>query len=797
MVTESFRLMKKSYNKGLNIKLCQSMFDFWQRHILGHLVYNLAASLVQIRAGFGKCITAGGQTCRSASTALRNTVNELQTAVNARGDISKWRSRGGSQSRWQAFVSVVDRVTRSKQRRFNAKELGKTKMSVRKAAAKLRIGMLGADVLKLLRKKPSLWQEPLLVTENCLIFKTKNIIQSNYTFLSSATMTTASGIEDSLPNLLDGIKRLGSPEYISILCISGTHGNLEGLSGFSDLSLLERKFYEETCKLLGIKEVTKPDPKAQPLDENAEDDAILRDPLYRMMKYNALDIKHFHKNEEGLIEYVRAFDPNAIVLDWCFTKDGDVAKILCKSGILSELWLKHERTSMVGITDGRWISLDQEQTQYLKEGSKRVGNNEVKHFVLFGGHGSGKTVLGVQTAKIVLGKLKEKYPNNNVLFVVHAGEAVLERSPLLQNIEGMLKEEDCIKHYYTLKTLQEESGIEKEPYWWRLNDILRGIQIVFEKKYNDPRINKVVLIDEAEPVTVFYKDKNWCSLEDQFDKNESMYTITCVTPFSTKEANIIVKEKLKKMEEKRLLENQIMIRQLKVSYRNSSQIQLFYNVYQAHFNSLAKDKDRDILTGEMKQPEMDPNHSSNQDGETNLLPLGPKPILLLSKKEFKKWSDNDIKEIQEKVVNMMDMNTNSFAALCFNREGKECRLCQKLNEEYQTKDDSTIKMGYMKIGDKWYDNVKGCEKDQLVIHHSGLFNYNNQFEYISRARKRLILIMDSKDLESEKPFFEIMKELRNHSETCKNDMCKEHGWNKKEVVEVVEVDKKDKLCAVS
>ena len=36
---------------------------------------------------------------------------------------------------------------RSKQRRFNAKGLGKTKMSVRKAAAKLRIGMLGAAAL--------------------------------------------------------------------------------------------------------------------------------------------------------------------------------------------------------------------------------------------------------------------------------------------------------------------------------------------------------------------------------------------------------------------------------------------------------------------------------------------------------------------------------------------------------------------------------------------------------------------------------------------------------------------------
>ena len=157
-----------------------------------------------------------------------------------------------------------------------------------------------------------------------------------------------------------------------------------------------------------------------------------------------------------------------------------------KSGILSELWLKHERTSMVGITDGKWINLDQEQTQYLHEVSKRVGNNEVKHFVLYGGHGSGKTVLAVQTAKIVMGKLQEEAQIGNVLLVVYAGSLYLrETSPLLQNIEGMVKEEDCIKHYYTLKKLQQESGIEKELNNWMLNDILRAIQIVFEKKYNN------------------------------------------------------------------------------------------------------------------------------------------------------------------------------------------------------------------------------------------------------------------------------------------------------------------------
>merc|ERR1712016_351598 len=73
-----------------------------------------------------------------------------------------------------------------------------------------RDGIASADVLKELRKNPSLWQEPLLVNERGLLFKTKNIIQFNYTFLSSVTRTNASGIEDSLPRMLDGIKYLGN-----------------------------------------------------------------------------------------------------------------------------------------------------------------------------------------------------------------------------------------------------------------------------------------------------------------------------------------------------------------------------------------------------------------------------------------------------------------------------------------------------------------------------------------------------------------------------------------------------------
>ena len=131
--------------------------------------------------------------------------------------------------------------------------------------------------------------------------------------------------------------------------------------------------------MLGIKpQRSKPYPIAQRLEENADHDAILRNPLYQMMKCNVLDIQHFHKDEKGLITYIRTFVPTAIVLGWCYTKNGDVANTLYKTGILAELWLRHERTSMV--SNGKWINLDKEQTHYLHEVSKRIENKEVKHF---------------------------------------------------------------------------------------------------------------------------------------------------------------------------------------------------------------------------------------------------------------------------------------------------------------------------------------------------------------------------------------------------------------------------------
>ena len=261
-----------------------------------------------------------------------------------------------------------------------------------------------------------------------------------------------------------------------------------------------------------------------------------------------------------------------------------------------------------------------------------------------------------------------------------------------------------------------------------------------------------------------------------------------------------VKEQYEIMNEKSLLErHQIMVKQLAVTYRNSKEVQLFYNVYLAHRKSIAE-KDPfsgdDILSVKMNQPKTNLNPFSNGDGDIDNLPTGPEPTLILSKKISEKWSDSDIRDIQENIVDLIDVEKNSFAAICHNQEQKACILCHNMNEKYQNNAESMLKLNKYLNGKEFGEPpLHGCETDILVIHYHYSVAHDKfvEFDNISRARKILILIMDLQFLDIESTFYKTMKELIYHAESCRNDTCKKHKWDQKKVIEVVEVGKDDEL----
>ena len=81
-------------------------------------------------------------------------------------------------------------------------------------------GFIGCDILRELRKfRPSLWQNGGLIfaNRNFLIFRTRNMFQTNKTLLTSNTKTTTSGIAENVPKLLDYVKCWVGPKLIKIL----------------------------------------------------------------------------------------------------------------------------------------------------------------------------------------------------------------------------------------------------------------------------------------------------------------------------------------------------------------------------------------------------------------------------------------------------------------------------------------------------------------------------------------------------------------------------------------------------
>ena len=236
------------------------------------------------------------------------------------------------------------------------------------------------------------------------------MLQTMKTLMTSNTTTTESGIRDSLPRILNRLKRLYGQEFLTILIVSGGHGK-DGESGFTRKHLLYHKFYEETCKLVGILPLSEPSTNIQTLHIDAEKKALLRNRLYKKIRFNVLNIKYFHEegegDKEGLIKYVRALNPSAIIIDWCYSRHADVANVLTKSGIVSEMWLKYERTCIVGTSGKGWIDLDDKQSTVLHEIINQI--DSLNGVILMGGHGTGKTLLACEAAKIKMAALGKNH----------------------------------------------------------------------------------------------------------------------------------------------------------------------------------------------------------------------------------------------------------------------------------------------------------------------------------------------------------------------------------------------------
>ena len=485
--------------------------------------------------------------------------------------------------------------------------------------------IIGVDIVNILRTK-RLWQKRGLIVanRNCLIFRTRNIFQTNKTLLTSNTRTTTSGLTESIPNLLDFLKRFCASKLITCLIISGCHGHLaDGFSGFTQRELLEYGLYEDTCKVVGLKAEDRnssstPIPKEQKMYIYAEEDALLKQPPYRNIKFNVLYIKHFHLKPQALLDFVEKLNPSAIILDWCFTKNGDVANLLTKAGIVSRMWMRFERTSIVGMTGNGFIELSNQQKEILRDVVRLIEEGSLNGVILVGGHGTGKTLLGCEVAKIKMAALKESNEMYDLYCVdcgldLNCDEEAISILNMFKDNVFVNEDSPNEKYFYHIRRVSEESGIrlfEILPNEIQeiasFEKIIQALQQIFRKHTKIDR-KKVILLDEV-PASFLFKKQSLNTVFD-FKWDPNVFVVACISPVICSDCENVrcvyssdFKEKLENVDEKSLLETKnILFRQLDVTYRNSYEIQLFYNVFLAHQNqlsTLASQKyHNDILTG--------------------------------------------------------------------------------------------------------------------------------------------------------------------------------------------------------
>ena len=119
------------------------------------------------------------------------------------------------------------------------------------------------------------------------------------------------------------------------------------------------------------------------------------------MKFNILNIAFFFNDAAGLVKYLTKYQPTLLIVDWCWSSNCDLALALRSRAVFSEMIVKHD---LKNISQNPNVSLGDKQVEVLDKAQVET----FKHFILVGGSGSGKTILGAEIAKIKIARLTEK-----------------------------------------------------------------------------------------------------------------------------------------------------------------------------------------------------------------------------------------------------------------------------------------------------------------------------------------------------------------------------------------------------
>ena len=184
----------------------------------------------------------------------------------------------------------------------------------------------------------------------------------------------------------------------------------------------------------------------------------------------------------------------------------------------------------------------------------------------------------------------------------------------------------------------------------------------------------------------------------------------------------------------------------------------------------------------------------NEDRQVEHLPSGETPFVIKYKKPINKRNNKSVETLKLEILRRICNTTakEGVSILCLNRHD-DCILCKKIRNHCEKEiGEPKMVMSRDDDGDCTTSGYDGCEDENVIIHYtsSSYTGYEDvPFDLLSRARRKMLLLFEEAYLKYNNPFSKTISEMISHDkQNCGNTLCKNEGWTKKKVVNLINID---------
>ena len=197
-------------------------------------------------------------------------------------------------------------------------------------------------------------------------------------------------------------------ENTRFLILTGIHGKNDGKLGSRDNGML----LDYEFAINGLKKDFEDDIK----DKNVQ--IILEDV--------GSHVDSMKLDEDKFVAAVKKHNPTLISLSFCHTDKSELNDILRSAGIYAVLIITQDKSK---ITEGKYVFLDDIQRQIID----KVANEKPQNIILWGSHGTGKTLLLAQTLVMKISNYKKQ--NLPIQIIVSSYSNDSTDAPLMQDLK--------------------------------------------------------------------------------------------------------------------------------------------------------------------------------------------------------------------------------------------------------------------------------------------------------------------------------------------------------------------------